>query len=454
MALSCLVAARADAAAFQLQMRTEAQAYQIRSYTDADPYNPVLLPRRRIVQYLGLNAFELITGEDLGFESNLRVYTDFGLPRGVAAKIDGLRSEDADLLYAHVHYRRGGLEARLGRQLYTDVMDLMAFDGLSLRYMTASGFGAEVYGGLWVKGGGFLGSPNYQLDGVRELYRPAVTGPGYSPAVANFEPVVGAKLLAQGFAGFSGAVGYRRSFMLGKTTFERAAAELRYGTGRGLNAFAGLDFDLAQLRVGQARAELRYDGDFFAVSGEVLRLAPVLSASSIWYYFATAPRDEANLRVDILPPGPLRFYLRGTATRYNLEINQSLDLYLASLDAALPSGMTYGGSAGTALRVGKIRSALDATARYGSQARQFWLDYTLGYVPDHGRWTVDGRVSFASVRDGFNPNLRGNFFGLQAWGSYALTHAARVSLVLEGNSSPLTTYEAKAFALFDLKATL
>ncbi|HLL55835.1 MAG TPA: hypothetical protein VK447_19895, partial [Myxococcaceae bacterium] len=63
----CLVAARADAAAFQIEARTEAQAYQLRSYTGTDPSNPVLLPRRRIVQYLGLNAYELVTGEDLGF---------------------------------------------------------------------------------------------------------------------------------------------------------------------------------------------------------------------------------------------------------------------------------------------------------------------------------------------------------------------------------------------------
>jgi len=215
-----------------------------------------------------------------------------------------------------------------------------------------------------------------------------------------------------------------------------------------------VDFDLAQLRVGQLRAEVRYDGDYFAVSGEALRLAPVLSASSVWYYFASAPRDEANLRVDVFPAGPLRFYVRGTATRYNLEINQSTDLSQFVRDVSLPPGITYGGSAGAAVRVGRIRSALDATARYGHQARQFWLDYTLGYVPERGRWTVDGRFSLANVRDGFNPRLRGTFYGAQVWGSYALSHAARVSLVLEGNANPLTVYETKAFLLFDLKANL
>ncbi|WP_217917893.1 hypothetical protein [Myxococcus sp. AM009] len=46
-----------------MEARTEAQAYQIRVWRGSTPERPVLLPRRRIVQYLGLNAFELVTGE-------------------------------------------------------------------------------------------------------------------------------------------------------------------------------------------------------------------------------------------------------------------------------------------------------------------------------------------------------------------------------------------------------
>ncbi|QDE68378.1 hypothetical protein BHS09_16100 [Myxococcus xanthus] len=84
-----LGAGTSHAAAFQVEARTEAQAYQIRAWRGSTPESPVLLPRRRIVQYLGLNAFELATGEDMGFESNLRIWADFGLPRGEAALVDG-----------------------------------------------------------------------------------------------------------------------------------------------------------------------------------------------------------------------------------------------------------------------------------------------------------------------------------------------------------------------------
>lgn len=452
--LACLVpSGSAWAAAFQIEARTEAQAYEIRSYRESDPTHPVLLPRRRIVQYLGLDAYELVTGQDLGFESDLRLYEDFGMPRGEANRLNGLRSEDADLLYANVHYRTGGLELRLGRQLYVDVMDMMAFDGVKARYTLSSGIGAEAYAGLWVKAASFLGSSVYQLDGTREVDPRPATAPGVNPVLGDLEPLYGAKLFAQGFAGFSGALAYRHSFLDGKVTYQRAAAELRYGRGKGLNGFAGVDFDLLMLRLAQLRAELRYDGELFAVSGEVLRQAPVLSAESIWYYFATAPRDEANLRFDLFPVGPLRFYVRGTATRYNLEINTAVDPDIA-LDPALQTSLTYGGSAGAALRLGRLRSALDVTYRRGPQERQLWIDATAGYVPEGGRFTLDGRISVANVNDGYNPYLRGTFFGAQAWASYLLSRAARVSFVLEENVNPTTLSEAKAFLLLDLKASL
>ncbi|MCY1014350.1 hypothetical protein [Pyxidicoccus sp. MSG2] len=162
-----LGAVTSHAAAFQVEARTEAQAYQIRAWRGTTPEDPVLLPRRRIVQYLGLNAFELVTGQDMGFESNLRVWADFGLPRGEAALVDGLKSEDAELLHAYVRYAKGGFEGRLGRQLYADVTDILAFDGLRLRYVSRLGLGVEAIGGLWVKGASVLGSSVYQLDGTR-----------------------------------------------------------------------------------------------------------------------------------------------------------------------------------------------------------------------------------------------------------------------------------------------
>jgi hypothetical protein len=193
----------APASAFLVDARTEAQAYQIRAYRDSDPDHPTLLPRRRIVQYLGVNGFELITGEDLGFETSLRIFADLGLPRGEAAKIDGLRAEQADLMYAYAKFRSGPIEAQLGRQTYVDITDYMAFDGLRLRYLSRIGIGAEAYGGLWVKGGMLLGSSVYQPDGTRESDKRRISlgTPGANPVLDEIEPVYGAKLLAENIKG-------------------------------------------------------------------------------------------------------------------------------------------------------------------------------------------------------------------------------------------------------------
>ena len=454
--MALLAAGTASASAFQLEARTEAQVYQIRAWRGSSPEEPVLLPRRRIAQYLGLTGYELVTGQDLGFESSLRVFSDFGLPRGEAARIDGVRSEDADLLYAFVRYGTGGFEGRLGRQLYVDVADILAFDGLRVRYVSPLGLGAEVYGGLWVKGAGFLASSVYQPEGTREsdARRLEQGVPGADPTLTAPEPVYGAKLLLEDLEGVSASLGYRRALVEGKTDLERATAEARYGRGLGVSAVAGLDFDLLRPRLAQARAQVRWDGERLAVSGEALRLSPVFSADSIWYWFAFAPRDEARVRVDFFPRGPLRYYVQGVGSLYHTELNSGLRLAEVARESGAPPSYTAGGSAGATLRLGRFRSALDVAYRRGFGGSQLWTDLTAGYGFGEGPFTLDGRLSGARIQDGFNPLLAGNFLGAQVWASQALTRAARVSLVLEQNVNPFTRWDSKVFFLFDLKASL
>jgi len=445
----------ASASAFQVEARTEAQAYQLRSFRQSSPGEPVLLPRRRIVQYLGLTGYELVTGQDLGFESSLRLFADLGLPRGEAAKLDGSRSEDADLLYAFVRYGVGNIQGKLGRQLYVDVADMLAFDGLSLRYMSSRGIGAEVYGGLWVKGAGFLSSSVYQPDGTREsdVRRLDQGVAGADPTLTALEPMYGAKLLVENLRGVSASLGYRRAVVDGKTDLERATVEARYGQGLGPSAIAGVDFDLVQLKLAQARAQVRWDGETLAVSGEALRLSPVFSADSIWYWFAYAPRDEARVRVDYFPRGALRYYVQAVGSLYHTVINDSLQLARVDLSGGQPSN-TVGGSAGASLRRERFRSALDVSYRRGFGGSQLWADLTAGYGFGEGRFTLDGRLSAARIQDGFNPLLEGNFLGAQVWASQALSRAARLSLVLEHNVNPYTRWDSKVFFLFDLKASL
>jgi hypothetical protein len=450
-----LGAVDASAAGFLVQAHTEAQAYEVRSFRGTDPTAPVLLPRRRIAQYLGLDGFELLPGQDLTFESNLRVYADFGLQRGEAALLDGVRTEDADLLHAFLSYRKGRFQARVGRQTFADATDVVAFDGAAVKYALANGVGAELYGGLWVKGASFLGSGLTQPDGIRESPTPAT-----SPVLDDAEPLAGARVSwsnALG-SGVSGAVGYRRAWVAGKTDFERAQVEVRYGRGLGVGAFAGAEVDLYRLGLSQLRAEARYDAEAWAISGEVRRSSPVLSADSVWYYFASAPRDEANVRADFFHTAELRSYARLTAQKLSTVINRdpSAGLLLAELDPrTFPSEWSAGGSLGARLERPRWHAALDATGLFGAQGRSVWVDATAGLGDRRrSRLTADARLSLAYLRDSLNAQLRGLFAGAQGWATYAVAPQVRASLVGEVNVNPLTRFEAKVFALIDLEARL
>jgi hypothetical protein len=444
-----------QAQAFRLVSRTEAHVYHLRSFRGLDAQSTLLVPRRRLVQSLLLDGYEMVTGQDLSLSANLRVFADFGMARGEPARLDGVRAEDADLLNAHVTYRAAGFQARLGRQVRWDSLDAFALDGLHLRYVSPFKLGLEAYGGLSVKGASFLGSSAYQPDGIREIdvRRPATPENAPSrPEADDLEPVVGGRLVLEDLHGFSGGLEYRRAFFLDerrRVSLERAGAELRYQAPQlGLSAVAAADVDLVLLSLANLRVEARHDGDLFAVSAELARYTPVLAVDSIWYWFTRSPRDEISLRGDYLPPGPARAYVRLNATRLNAALNPQLDL-VNHLNAA-SSPLTAGGSMGGALLLGAFHAAADVTFRAGGQGGSVWLDLSAGYAPAGRPYSVDTRFSYANVRDGLQPALDGHFAGVQLWGGYALSPAARLSAVLEHNASPRDPADTKVFGVFEL----
>jgi hypothetical protein len=444
-----LWAAEAFSAAYQVEARTLAEAYNIRSFRSSDPRNPeaphILLPRRRLVQSLGLDIYEILPGQDFGFESSLRLYSDFGVTANERAKIDGDHARGVDLLFASINYRRKGWEARLGRQSYVDIVDYMAFDGLRLKYISPYRIGAEVFGGLWIKGSEWLGSSVYELEGTRESNLS-------SAGLSSLEPVFGLKLLAEDIGGFSGALGYRKALAAGNTNLERGTLEVRYGKLGGLSALAGADMDLMMSTLAQLRGQLRYQTDRWTATLDALRFTPVFSSDSIWYYFAFSPRDEARIRGDYTPAGPLRYYLALSAAWYHLNLNEEWGIESGRDESLLPGSLSPGVNLGTSFAVKQFRGALDLMTRGGSQGRQVWVDLTGGYAPSGRKYSLDGRISFARVNDGFNPELRGSFWGFQLWGSYALSAAARLSLVVEQNFNPVIDSDFKFFGMFDLRA--
>jgi len=437
------------AQAFRVESNTQIQVYHLRSVQSADLLHPTLLDRRRMVESLWLEGYELVTGQDLGFEANVRVFDDFGVS-ATEATLDGVRARGADLLYANASFRLQGFEARVGRQVRWEAFDGFALDGARVRYRTPWHVGLEAYGGLWVKGSSFLGSPTEQLDGTRSV---GLRLPGQDPAsdLGDVQPTYGARLFVEELSGASAAVEYRRSTIDGKVALERASAEATYQRRElGLSASASADVDLVLRQLANLRAQARWDGGLVAAVLEADRYTPVLTLDSIWYWFTRSPRDEASLRADVLPPGPIRGYARFDLARLTQQLNPTSDLVMLPLASPAPTGTTLGGAVGAAVSLGPFDAAADFTLRRGSEGNSGWLDVHGSWRPPSRPYSVEARLSYADVRDGLQPLLQGQFLGAQVRAAWALSRVASVSVVLEQNVSALDKSDTRAFAQLDL----
>lgn len=447
--------APADATAYRVQARTEASAYPIRTYRGTDRANPTVLPRRRIVQYLSADVFEIANHQDLGFESNLRVFSDFGVTANEANRVDGLHGSGVELLTAQLDVRRPALEARLGRQSYVDVMDYMAFDGARVKVRSPLGVGAEAYAGLWVKPGSLAGTAAYQPEGTRETdaRRLGLGVASAEPELDDLEPLVGAKLLWDGAGrGVSGSAGYRRAVLAGKTDLERAAAEVRWRNAFGFGLFAGADYDLYGAKLAQARALVRFDRARAGGSVEALRLSPVFSSDSIFGYFATAPRDEVRIRGDLRPVGPFDFYLQLVGAESEMPAGASANLTAVLRDRATPSSRSLGPEGGVGWKGRRFHAGADASFRGGDGSAQTWVEATAGYRGAEGRHTIDGRLSVVNLAGNFEQLWRGTYVGAQVWGGTELARFLRASVVLEDNVNAAIASEIRIFLVLELKA--
>jgi hypothetical protein len=101
-----------------------------------------------------------------------------------------------------------------------------------------------------------------------------------------------------------------------------------------------------------------------------------------------------------------------------------------------------------------VHAGADVTFKTGWGGSQVWVDVSAGWIPENGIFTLDSRLSFANVQDALNAQLKGNFVGVQAWGSYFFNRNTRASLVLEENINPYSRSDTKVFFMLDWKVTL
>ncbi len=468
----CFAARGAVAAVYEVTAQTEAQAYEIRAYgcpqgqttNCGDPYDPTLLPRRLVVQSIGLSGIELVRDQDVSFDSQLRLWTDFGITSTESQKIDSFPGSGAQLLFAYVTWKDlfNLLDVRVGRQFFTDELDFIDFDGAHLKLRIGRWASLEAFGGMEVTGPWYLGSAVFQPDGTREsdqrrLGLQETEGVNLGALDYLNQPafVIGGRASLNLWGLGDLRIGYQRTMSEGTVETEHAGASVRLHPIRGLNVFGMLDYDLVLLQLTRGQVGATWTTSFFGVTLEAQRIAPYFTSDSIWAYFAFAPRDEIRLRADLTPSvGPFRYFVEALVQKYNSNLQGTPETVFTPYPVTaspVPTDVSLGGRGGIALALpDPWRADADASYTNGWGGRQFWANVHGGVDLDRGRFMVDLRGSAASIRDAFNPNLAGTFLGANLQLGAQLVKGVKLTGIVEENTNPYTRQDFRVYGVLDV----
>jgi hypothetical protein len=451
----------AQASAYDVEARTEDQVYSLRRFTN-DPGAFEILTRRRLVQYLDVAGFELVSGEDVGVDLVLRFDADFGVTAAEAAGIDSQFRDRLQLLTGRVHWNHlagDRVDLALGRITGLDAMSWFAFDGGKVTYRPHSFVALTAYGGLLVQGASWLGSGTWAPDGVRDSDErrlragyPTVPCPQAAnrlcadPTLTDPAPTFGAKAAASWPGRWGGAeLGWRRTLRGGGIIEERVAASAHQALGP-VRLDAAVDYDLYLLRLAAARASARWaPTGFLSVTAEAARWHPSFSADSIWNLFDTAPTDDLRLRADwALPAAAWRFYASAGVVHY--ETSARSEQLFADKGGNAPAA-----ALGASFSEGPTSLFGDASWRGGLEGTQAWLTATArrAILP----WlSADARATYARIQDPNVSSYNGSFVSLAAGLSGRFERRTQLSVLLEDSTGPFTASDLRAYAFLTIGA--
>jgi len=425
-------------------------SYRVQSETIGDAYQLVtsantLLNRRRIHQYLGLEASDLLSdgSYSLNAAALFRFDADFGLTDENLADVYGLARQQLSIQYAWVDGRKigGFFDFRLGRQMHADALDYLMLDGVVMTFATPWYFGLEVQAGLEVKDGmAGINASHFELDGVRIIAGKTAND------MATW--VLGAALVSRDLTYTRARFGYRRLFSGGEVDSEKVGGSFYQRLAEGLHLNALASYDLYNARFDRLQAGLRWQAtDYFDLEGEYVRLLPSFDADSIFNIFTAFPLNDGNLRVRFHPSANDSLYAGGKLRFYGNE--GYADGVLTGDVKTVVQG--YGAMGGYFRRFGTDGTLhLDVSweGGYGGDRVMGDAGGTFALVP--GEWELDGRLTAVSFKDGGQPNLNGFSFGYQVGGRYLVDTKAAVSLLVEQNFSRLQPSNLRIFAVVDL----
>ncbi len=467
----CALSAPARAYDFDIFAQTIGQGYQLRAADDT------LVNRRRVDQTLGLEVYNLgprtVVGRpvdrnqiyisvSLRFESDLGEFPNYKELSGRSSESE-FQQARLDILWAFVGGRNlfGFLDFKLGRQVFFDLFDFRALDGLDLDFKTPFHFALEFWGGLNVTGSAPVDSPIYRADGVALGGNPLGSlGQRQENAL---EPTFGVAAHTIGMRDFDLRLSYLRTMSFtgdarqpgepdSGVIEEKAALTARGRLFQGrLVPWLALRYDVLNGRVDQIHAGFRVQlgGAKHGITAEYVYDVPTFDGDSIWNVFASEPFNDARLSYDITL-GKFRGYARGFMRIFENEVTTT---NRSAVPASLGDGIAGGGSIGARLdlRRGFVRIDGYYEDGYGGLKAGVDLGARMAIVGDvYTGLVAEGRLSYVHFRDDSRTIDHADSFGVQAGLRYSFVRGVNLHLVAEENVNRIYPSQLRLLALLDV----
>ncbi|MEZ4269685.1 MAG: hypothetical protein R3F39_25275 [Myxococcota bacterium] len=433
--------------------------FRVRSQTIGDAYQIVrsdrgLINRRRLHQYLGLDAFDLTGHGDarLNLVTLFRFDADFGLDDEDTDGIIGLQNNQLSIQAAYVEGRElgGFFDFRLGRQMHADPIDFMMLDGVVARAKTPWHLGVEVQAGIEADNRiGTVTSSQFELDGDRRVVD---RGDPSDPEVLQRDNipkiVLGAALLLTDLQWTQARIGYRRIVADGKVAQEKVGAAFSQRIAQRVDVSLSGSYDLYRQDFDQIRAGIGARlTDALDLDLEYVRLVPTFDADSIFNVFNTLPLSDLNGRLRWHLSAEQSMYMGGMLRFFNND--QFPDELLTRPAGRLVNagGGMAGWSKGFGAR-GDMGVDLSFEAGYGG---------TRALLDVSGRWAAiprvlefDGRLTGLRFVDELQPGLQAWGGGYQLGAEWLVDSRASVRLAVEHNFNRIQTSQLRVMLVADL----
>ena len=298
--------------------------------------------------------------EGLAFHATGRLIADVG-----PDKVWPGTQPAVQLLEGYLEYQRSMIVARAGRQLVTTRLEPIGFDGglLKVRFNQAA-----------------IDLTGYSGWGLAQASAIAVNSPALNP-LDEWRPrsrqIVAGAEGSWAYRTFDVRAEYRREVDSDNHYFVSERTALSAGAGFGsLRASGGVDYNIAEDRLGNADLSLSYARPRYSVTGAVRRYQPYFSLWTLWGAFSPVPYNSVSASADMRATKWLSLRARGERYRY-----EAAGISTALVGELRDDGWRASGGA-TATLNAKWSIDGEGSVEYGPGASGRFADASVTYRPN------------------------------------------------------------------------